>query len=465
MRYVSIAVLLAGVVATASSPSRDASPNDRSSSSAAARSPSIAGDDAAKVVGTYCAGCHNGVMRSPSRAVLDQFDTSTIADNRDAWARAYRQLQAGTMPPVGAARPDRATSDTLLTFIASGLGADAPLRTNASSMQIANRLATFLWNSAPDAALLDDARHDRLTRPAVLERQIQRMLADDRADAFVSRFFFPWLGLDKLPNAEPDKTYFPDFDPSLRDAMATETEMFIRSQLRENRDPLELWNANYTFINEALARHYGVAGVTGSQFRRVSLLAPERQGLLGQGSILMITSRHQQGHGTGYTSPAARSTWIRLHFLGASPPHPMPNAPPAKPELPITPQSRAFPAEPCQHCHQNFFPLGYALENFDPIGRWRTNDQAGPVDASGAFVDGSPTNGVVQLRQVLLRYPDAFRRTIAEKLLAYASGDPVASSPMTTDRLVRAQQVLRAAQPMRWSSMIAEIVRTTEPVR
>ena len=174
----------------------------------------------------------------------------------------------------------------------------------------------------------------------------------------------------------------------------------------------------------------------------------------------MVTSRHQPGSNATYTSPATRAMWVRMHFLGAAAPQPFPNAPPVKPELPITPQTRTLPAQPCVTCHRNFFPLGYALENFDPIGRWRTHDQAGPVDASGAFVDGTPTNGVVELRSVLLQRPDAFRTTITEKLLIYASGRPVSASSMATDTLVRARQILRTATPTRWSSIIAAIVRT-----
>ena len=344
-------------------------------------------------------------MRSPSGALLDHFDTARISENPDMWTRAYRQLQAGTMPPVGAPRPDRPAYDALLASIEAALGADAAPPADATGQEIADRLALLLWNSAPDASLLDDAQRNRLTSPATLERQIKRMLDDERAHAFVSRFFFPWLGLDQLGKADPDKTYFPDYDVSLRDAMATETELFLLSQLREDRDPIELWNANYTFLNEQLARHYGIPGVTGAQFRRVVLSTPERAGLLGQGSVLMVTSRHQHGQDVEYTSPAARAIWVRMHFLGATPPRPFPNAQPVKPELPITPQTRTLPAEPCVNCHRNFFPLGYALENFDPIGRWRTHDQTGPVDASGTFVDGTPTNGVVELRDVLLQTP------------------------------------------------------------
>jgi hypothetical protein len=268
------------------------------------------------------------------------------------------------------------------------------------------------------------------------------MLADDRAQAFVSRFFFPWLQLDKLGNSDPDKKYFPDYDVSLRDSLARETELFLLSQVRDDRDPIELWSANCTFLNERLAKNYDIPNVIGAQFRRVSLSKPdgpnsERAGLLGQGSILMLTSTPL------YTSPATRGKWVRMHFLGVPPPNPFPNAQPVKPELPITPQTRVLPADPCTTCHRNFFPLGYALENFDPLGRWRTHDQAGPVDASGAFADGSSTNGVVELRRVLLERPDAFRTTITENLLVYSSAGSVAPFSGTPETLSRARQILR----------------------
>jgi hypothetical protein len=408
----------------------------------------------AAVVDKYCSSCHNGSMRSPSGALLDQFDATRITQSPDVWARAYRQLQAGTMPPVGAPRPDRATYDAVLTSIEQEWGANAKAPTRATNQQIAEQLAALLWNSAPDASLLQDAQRNRLSEPAVLESQIHRMLTDDRAQAFVSRFFFPWLGLDKLSNTDPDKKYFPDYDVSLRDAFAKETELFLLSQLRDDRDPVQLWSADYTFLNDQLARHYNVGNVNGSQFRKVAS-APERAGLLGQGSILMVTSRPS---GSPYTSPAGRSIWVRLHFLGAAQPRPFPNAPNVKPELPITPQTRTLPVEPCMTCHRNFFPLGYALENFDPIGRWRTHDQVGPVDASGSFVDGTPTNGVIELRKVLLQRPEAFRTTITESLLVFASGKPV-SSPRSPETLIRARQILRGMQNPRWSALIAELVR------
>jgi hypothetical protein len=459
MRIVSIAIIVAGVFAGGVSSLRVAHAAQQRSRPSAGRSPGTGSTKALAAVGVYCAGCHNGAMRSPSGVLLDRFDTAAIARNPDVWARAYRQVQAGTMPPVGAPRPDRRESALLLASIERALGVDAAPPKDVTGHEIAGRLARLLWDSAPDAALLDDANRNRLTARAPLERQVRRMLADGRARAFVSRFFFPWLGLDQLAKAEPDATQFPEFDADVRDAMTMETELFVLNQLREDRDPIALWNANDTFLNEQLARHYGIPGVTGRQFRRVTLPGQERAGLLGQGSVLMVTSRHQHGNDAGYTSPARRALWIRWHFLGAPPPQPFPGAQPVNPELPITPQTRVLPAAPCVACHRNFFPLGYALENFDPIGRWRTRDQAGPVDTSGSFVDGTPTNGVVELRNVLLQRPDAFRTTITEKLLVYASGDAVsASRPASPGTLARARQILRGTTPVRWSSIIAAVV-------
>lgn len=459
MRFAVTAVMLAAILGTGWSSVGAGQSTDRGSAPPVAVGRDAAATDVAGVVATYCAGCHNGEMRSPSGVLLDQFDPARISANPEAWSRAYRQLQAGTMPPVGAPRPARAASDAALASIESALGAGVAPPADASSQQIAERLALLLWNSAPDAGLLQEAQRNRLTDAATLERQVRRMLRDERARAFVSRFFFPWLGLDRLAEADPDKAAFPEFTASLRESMAMETELFLLSQLREDRDPVDLWSADYTFLNEQLARHYSVRDVAGAQFRRVPVPGPERSGLLGQASIHLVTSRHRQGD-PGYTSPASRSMWVRLHFLGAPAPRPFPNAQPVKPELPITPQTRTLPAQPCVACHRNFFPLGYALENFDSIGRWRTRDQAGPVDASGALVDGTPANGVVQLRQALLQRPEAFRTTIVEKLLIHASGRSVAKWPVSQESLIRARQVLRSATAPRWSSLIASIVRT-----
>ena len=414
---------------------------------------------ASKTIDTYCVSCHNGRLRSASGTLLEHLDVSLIAANPVLWSRAYRQLQAGAMPPGGAPRPDRATADTTLIAIEHVLGAQAKRPATADNREIATRLASMLWNSAPDAALLKEAERQRLSDRAALEQQVQRMLADDRAQTFVARFFVPWLQLDSLAKADPDKKYFPDYGVSLRDSLAKETELFLLSQLREDRDPIELWNANYSFLNEQLATHYGIPNVTGSQFRRTHLPMRERAGLLGQGSILMVTSRHEHGVDAAYTTPATRAKWVRLHFFGAPLPTGFPGAQPVKPELPITPQTRTLATNPCVNCHRDFFPLGYALENFDPLGRWRTNDQSGPVDASGAFVDGTPINGAGDLRKVLLQYPEAFRTTITEKLLIYAAVGSVGPTSATPESLVRARQILRSTPIPRWSTLIAAVVQ------
>jgi hypothetical protein len=413
------------------------------------------------LVGTYCVSCHNGRLRSPSGLLLESFDAKEIASRPELWARADRQLRAGAMPPVGSPRPGRAAVDAALAAIEKALAGDLKRQAPASDDALAARLATLLWNGPPDEALRDDARRHRLKNPAALERQVRRMLADDRGRAFVTRFFVPWMQLDTLAKADPDTRFFPEFEPALRDALATETELFLLSQLRDDRDPIDLWNAPYTFLNERLARHYDVPGVSGPEFRRVSLTSPERAGLLGHGSVAMITSRHEHGVDAAYTTPATRAKWVRLHYFGAPLPNGFPGAQPVKPELPITPQVRALPAEPCVNCHRNFFPLGYALENIDPIGRWRTRDQVGPVDSSGAFVDGTPMDGVVELRRVLLQYPDAFRTTMLENLLAYATSGAGRAPAPTPETLARARQILQATPTPRWSTLIAAVVRAT----
>jgi hypothetical protein len=410
---------------------------------------------ASKTIDTYCVSCHNGRLQSASGTLLDQLDVTRIASNPGLWSRAYRQLQAGAMPPGGAPRPDRATTDATLIAIEHALGVEAARPRTADNDLLATRLASMLWNTAPDAALLKKDLSDRAT----IEQQVQRMLADDRAQTFVARFFVPWLQLDSLAEADPDTKYFPGYDVSLRDSLAKETELFLLSQLREDRDPLELWTANYTLLNEQLATHYGVPNVTGSQFRRTTLPMPERAGLLGQGSILMVTSRHEHGVDAAYTTPATRAKWVRLHFFGAPLPNGFPGAQPVSPDLPITPQTRKLAVNPCVNCHRDFFPLGYALENFDPLGRWRTHDQSGPVDASGAFVDGTPINGAVDLRKVLLQYPEAFRTTITEKLLIYAWSGSVGPTGASPESLVRARQILRSTPNPRWSTLIAAAVQ------
>jgi len=397
------------------------------------------------MVQTYCVTCH-----SQNNALnLDR-----VAADSDSWEQVLRQLRARTMPPVGAPRPDRATYESAISSLAAALDRDSPRRAQASDTEIASRLASLLWNSPPDQQLLDEARAGHLKDPAVLEQQVRRMLSDARSKALVTGFFGPWLELDSLANAKPDAQVFPDFDEPLREAFRRETDLFIESQLRDDRDPLELWTANYTYINDRLARHYGIPNVSGPEFRRITWPGPERAGLLGQGSILTMTSHTDTSvvMGAPAASPATRGKWIRKHFLGVNTPQPFPNTFAREKGMPLAKQTRALPASPCTNCHRNFFPLGYALENFDPLGRWRTDDGGEPVNASGAMVDGTAFNGSVELRRALLERSDAFRTTVTERLLAYAvKGQPY----MPTVRAV-----LRDAAPKgyRWSALIAGIV-------
>lgn len=417
---------------------------------------SLCGGDLTAVFQTYCSSCHTGTAKSVSGPLLDKFDTERIREEREAWARAYRHLQAGTMPPVGAKRPDRSTTDAVLKTIEDAVSSDAT--PEVSGADVAKRLAKLLWNSEPDKALAEAVGG---LNQGGIETQVRRMLADDRAKSFVAQFFLPWLGLDELTKKTPDLKHFPDYDVSLREAFQRETELFLLSQLRDDRDPIELWRADYSFLNEQLARHYGIEGVQGAEFRRVSLRgAPERAGLLGQGSVLMVTSNPGDAAYGGYTSPAGRGKWVLYRYLGVPTPYPFPGAGPMVPaDKPITPQTRTLPATPCVGCHRNFFPLGYALENFDPLGRWRMADRFGAVDASGVFVDGTMMNGVQDLRLVLLARPDAFRTTITEALLVYMASGATKVNSGTAATLFDARRILRDVPDVRWSTLIAEIVR------
>ena len=401
---------------------------------------------------TYCVGCHNQNGAQAGLAI-DKLHPDQVSADADSWENVLRQLRARTMPPVGSPRPNQVAYESAISSLAAALDRGAAKKPQPSNTEIASRLAELLWSSPPDQPLLDAAKSGRLKDPAVLEQQVRRMLSDARSKALVDRFFGPWLQLDRLATVKPDPQALPDFDEPLRQALRQETGLFIESQLREDRDPLELWSANYTYVNERLARHYGIPGISGPEFRRVPSPGPERAGLLGQGSILTFTSHpDSQVIGAPTTSPAGRGIWIRKHFLGVNPPPPAPNAPSPQKGIPLTKQTRTFPASPCMNCHNNFFPLGYGLENFGPLGQSRTKEGADPVDASGAMVDGTPFNGAAELRKALFERSDAFRTTITERLLAYAvKGQP----DMPTVRAV-----LRDAEAKnyRWSALIAGIV-------
>jgi len=292
-----------------------------------------------------------------------------------------------------------------------------------TDLEMASRLSFFLWSSLPDDELLDAAIAGRLQDPKVLELQVRRMLADSRSQSLTTNFAAQWLYLRDLFAKYPDEILFPDFDEALRDAMARETELFIDSVFRENRSVTELLTANYTFLNERLARHYGIPNVRGSYFRRVTL--PEgsaRGGLLGQGSVLTITSYANR------TSPVLRGKWVLENLLSSAPPPPPANIPALKTDgagkpLTLRDAMTAHRANPsCAACHARMDPIGFAMENFDGVGKWRDIEAGVPIDTSGVFPDGTSFNGTAGLKQVLLKQSDQFVDTVTERLLMYAIG-------------------------------------------
>jgi hypothetical protein len=297
-----------------------------------------------------------------------------------------------------------------------------------SDVELASRLSFFVWSTIPDEELIQLAAANRLHEPDVLDRQVRRMLSDARSAQFVVNFAGQWLNLRALQSWTPATALFPDFDDNLRLAMRKETELFVESIVREDRSVLDLLNADYTYVNERLAKHYGIPNVYGSNFRRVDLgqQFDFRRGLLGQASLQTISSQPQR------TSPVGRGKMIMQVFLGVSPPDPPPNVPALKDQDPavhggmkptMRQQMEAHrKVEPCASCHKIMDPIGFSMENFDAIGRWRTTDDGSPIDASGVLVDGTKLNGVKDLRQAILAYSPQFVRVLVEKLLIYALG-------------------------------------------
>jgi mono/diheme cytochrome c family protein len=327
-----------------------------------------------------------------------------------------------------------------------------------SDLELASRLSFFLWSSIPDEALLDAAERGALADPAELDRQVRRMLGDERASALVTNFGAQWLYQRNLQIAAPDFYHFPDWDDNLRLAMARETELFLESQLRGDRPVDELLTANYTFLNDRLARHYAVPGVYGSHFRRVTLTDERRFGLLGHASLLTVTSLPNR------TSPVVRGKWLLENMLGYPSPAPPPDVPPltendrGQPPRSVrerVEQHRRNPA--CASCHAVMDPIGFSLEEFDAIGRSRTSDSGVPVDATGALPDGRTIAGVAGLRALIVGERERFVRTVTEKLLTYAIGRGVEYYDMPTVRgIVRDA----AADDYRWSSIVVGIVKS-----
>ena len=328
-----------------------------------------------------------------------------------------------------------------------------------TDLELASRLSFFLWSSIPDEELLDLAIAGKLQEPAVLEKQVRRMLGDARSESLVNNFADQWLYLRNLETIIPDARLFPDFDDNLRQAMRRETELFFESIMRENRNVLDLLSANYTFVNERLAKHYGIPNVYDSNFRRVTFDANSaRGGLLGQGSILTVTSYADR------TSPVIRGKWILTNIVGLPPPPP-PNVPPLQGNgstgklLTMRERMAAHRAnQPCAGCHRLMDPVGFSLENYDAVGRWRTTDEDASIDASGNLPDGNQFGGVNGLRQALLSRPELFVSTLTEKLLTYGLGRGLESYDAAAVRKIVSDA---RGNDYRFSSLILGIVNST----
>ncbi|HSP70258.1 MAG TPA: DUF1592 domain-containing protein [Bryobacteraceae bacterium] len=324
---------------------------------------------------------------------------------------------------------------------------------------LASRLSFFLWSSIPDDQLLNLATQGKLKDPAVLDQQIKRMVADPRAQALADNFAEQWLFLRNLKNASPNLDAFPDFDDNLRQAMRQETKLFFDSILREDRSVLDLLNANYTFVNERLARHYGMPNIYGSQFRRVPVTDENRRGLLGQASILTVTSYPNR------TSPVQRGKWILTNILGTPPLPPPPNVPVlqenaegAQPKS-VRERMEAHRADAvCAGCHKVMDPVGFAFENFDAIGRWRASDDGARIDPSGVLFNGARVDGPAALRQMLTSRPEVFVGVMTEKLMTYALGRGVEYYDMPAVR-----KIVRDAgtRDFKFSALIAGVVKST----
>ncbi|HEY6343823.1 MAG TPA: DUF1592 domain-containing protein [Bryobacteraceae bacterium] len=327
-----------------------------------------------------------------------------------------------------------------------------------SDLELASRLSFFLWSTIPDEELLNAAAQGKLRDDAALAQQVRRMLKDPKSEALVKNFAGQWLFLRNLQSVAPNEDEFPNFDDNLRQAMRRETELFFESMMREDRNVLDLLNADYTFVNDRLAKHYGIPNVYGSQFRRVAIPDENRRGLLGQASILTVTSEANR------TSPVKRGKWILENIMGTPTPAPPPNVPPLKensenakalPVRALMEEHRKNPA--CASCHKILDPLGFSLENFDAIGQWRTSDAGTPIDATGQLADGTLVDGPVALRKAIMKHPEQFVRTMTEKMLTYGLGRGLEYYDMPA---VRGIERVSAKDDYRFSALVMNIVKS-----
>lgn len=327
-----------------------------------------------------------------------------------------------------------------------------------TDLELASRLSFFLWSSIPDEELLDVAAEGKLKDPAVLEHQVQRMFADSRSNALVENFAAQWLELGKMQGVVPDPSLFPEFDENLRQAFQQETELFLESQMRADHGIVDMLTADYTFVNERLAKHYGIPNIYGDRFRRVQLNGEQRGGLLGQGSVLLATSYPNR------TSVVIRGKWILDNILGMPPPPPPANVPSLKETgangkpTSIRERMEEHRRNPnCAVCHVRMVPLGFALENYDATGGWRVMSDGAAVDASASLPDGTRFQGMAGLRQLLANRREQFVETFIAKLMTYALGREVESSDLPAIRKIRLET---AASDYRWSAIVAGIAKS-----
>lgn len=412
----------------------------------------------------YCVTCHNPRNRA-GRLDLDALSRAALIENSTQWEAVIRRLRVHRDPPPGATRPDEPAYRSMVATLEQALDtAYAASRTHlpaerVTEIELAARLAAFLWDGAPDAALRDAAKRGDLHEPAVLQREVLRMLRDSKAASLVDSFFRPWLSLDRLTTShEGQGASRPGVDADLIQAMATETRLFLESQVREDRDPVEVWTANYTFVNERLARHYGMPGVSGQQFRRVEWRDANRAGLLGQAGPLTALSL------TSRTSPTVRGLYVWTRFLGLDAPPPPANVPALaeQPPSPGTMRERLLMHKTnpsCAQCHSLFDPLGLSLEQFDATGRWRTTDAGLPIDASGTFVDGTRFDGPAGLRVELLKYRESYYIALTEQLLTHALNRKGRNGRVYDYEMPVVRKIVRDASigGYRWSAIVAGI--------
>ncbi len=397
------------------------------------------------------------LARSAYRRPVTQEDIETLLGFFDSGRETGGTFDAGIQLALERMLVD---PDFLLRIERDPAGATPGAPYPLTAVEVASRLAFFLWGSIPDDALLDAVEGGTLTEPAVLEAQVRRMLADPRSGSLVDDFATQWLHLRNLEDVKGDPVPFPDFDDNLVEAFRQETRLFLASNLGEDRSVLDLLDADYTFVDERLARHYGIPGVYGSRFRRVTL--PDREqrgGLLGHGGLLALTSYPTR------TSPVLRGKWLLDTILGAPPPSPPADVPalPERGEGGYTTSvrerlERHRQAPACATCHASIDPPGFALEQFDGLGVWRTQDEFGnPIDANATMPNGRTVAGMSGLRALLLERPEQFAGTVTEKLLSYALGRGLEHGDKPTVRAI-----VRAAEPddYRWSALIAGIAKS-----